>query len=572
MNKFIAVLMGSGLIFLLSVNARAGSAQWDLNPKSGNWNTGANWAPMTVPNGPADTATFDRSNKTNVSISANTDVDGITFTSAAANPYTITANRSFILTLSGRGITNNSGTIQNFVTAVDLRGNFGQISFTNAATAGSSTAFTNNGATVSGGTGGTTEFSDTSTAGHGTFTNNAATVVGGLGGLTRFSDSATAGSGTFINNALPGVETNGGVTEFLAGSADKGTFINNGNNAGSAGSTLLFGTSTASHGTFTDNGGTGSSGTGGDTIFFDTSTAAAATLIANGGTGGARGGAILFEQLSAGGTSRVELFGNGELDMSLHTPHLTIGSIEGNGNAFLGSNNLTAGSNNMNTTFSGVIQDGGLIHGTGGSLTKIGTGTLTLSGANRYTGNTKISGGVLQVDGSITSNTAVNSAGTLAGTGTIHGNVTNNGGTVRPGDAPGTLTVTGNYTQQASSTLLIDIAGASPGQFSVLNVLGNANLNGALDPVLLNGFIPVIGQSFVFLDYASLSGVFSSIKNQTFDNGLEHWAVTHQSTNALLTAEAGPANVPDRGSTFLLLTLSLLALVTYERLRIGTVW
>jgi len=571
MNKFIAALTGNGLMLLLSAIAQAGSAQWDLNPKSGDWNTTANWTPITVPNGPANTATFDFSNTTNVSISANTEVNGITFTSAATSPYTITASPSFILTFSGRGITNNSGTTQNLVTAVNRAGQQGEILFTNAATAGSSTTFTNNGATVSGGFGGTTEFSGTSTAGNGTFTNNAATVVGGLAGMTSFNDSSTAGNGTFINNALPGIETNGGVTEFLAGSAGNGTFINNGNNAGSAGSTLLFGSSTASNGTFTNNGGTGSSGAGGDTIFFDTSTAAAATLIANGGTGGARGGAIVFEQDSKGGRSRVEVFGNGELDMSLHTPSLTIGSIEGTGNAFLGSNNLTVGSNNMNTIFSGVIQDGGTIHGTGGSLTKIGSGTLDLTGSNTYTGNTNVNGGVLRVDGSITSNTSVNSRGTLAGTGTIHGNVTNNGGTVSPGDAPGTLTVTGNYTQQASSTLLIDIAGHSPGQLSVLNVLGNANLNGTLDPVLLNGFIPMIGQSFVFLDYASLSGAFSSIENQVFDNGMEKWSVTYQSTHAILTAESTTSGVPEQGSTFLLLTLSLLGMATYRRLWIGAV-
>jgi hypothetical protein len=52
-----------------------------------------------------------------------------------------------------------------------------------------------------------------------------------------------------------------------------------------------------------------------------------------------------------------------------------------------------------------------------------------------------------------------------------------------------------------------------PGDFSVLNVLGNANLNGFLEPVLLNGFVPSIGDSFTFLNYASLTGGFSLIRH-----------------------------------------------------------
>ena len=454
MNTLIVAAIRCFLMFLLPAVAYAVSAQWDLDPISGDWNTAANWTPMGVPNGPADIATFALSNTTNVSISANTEVNGITFTAAATNPYTITASAPFTLVISGTGVTNNSGSTQHFITTVGANGEFGLIVFSDSATAGTSTMFTNNGGTVSG-------------------------------------------------------------------------------------------------------------GTGGSTVFHGSSTAASAILVANGGSNGGAGGQIFFDEDSTGGTSRVELFGNGSLDISAHAaPGVTIGSIEGDGDAFLGANNLTIGGNNLSTTFSGVIQ------GAGGSLTKIGTGTLDLTGANTYTGNTNVNRGALQVDGSITSNTFVTHRGTLAGTGTVDGNVVNNDfGTVRPGGvlgAPGVLTVVHNYTQTQYATLIIQIAGASPDQFSVLNVLGNANLTGFLDPMLLNGFVPTIGQTFTFLNYASLTGEFSHIKHRVFDNGLLQWSVIYEPNHAILTVESRTI-VPDQSSTFLLLTLGLLSLVTYRR-------
>ena len=650
------------LILMLCIHASfAGSATWKRNARSGDWNTKTNWRPATLPDGSSDAATFGLSNTTNVSISANTEINGITFTAAATNRYTITADPGFTLTISGVGITNNSGTTQNFVTAVDGAGNLGRIFFTNSATAGSSIIFTNNssaseregetaffntssaangtfinkggttfgsqggitvfydsstaananfinsagtgtgtsatlffntstagngfftnngGGSVTGGEfkeGGQTIFFNTSTAANGTFVNNGATASGGFGGATVFDDSSTAGNGMFINKggAASGVAALGGGATFFFGTstAANGTFINNAAPAsGAEGGVTEFGldflnfSPSAGSGTFINNGATVSGAVGGKTVFKDASTADAATLIANGGTNGGGGGAIFFEGKSTGGTSRVEVFGNGFLDISGHSGHvgLTIGSIEGDGDAFLGSNNLTVGSNDLSTVFSGVLRDGGQNGGTGSSLTKIGSGTLTLSGTNTYTGATIIKGGVLQVDGSITSNTFVDPSGsnhsaTLTSTGTIHGSVTNNG-TVSPGDAPGTLTVN-SYTQMSGSTLLIDIAGPNAGQFSVLDVLGTANQNGRLDPVLQNGFVPLVGESFTFMDYESVLGAFASIKNLNFNNNTEHWAITYQPTFVVLTAEAGRVNVPDHSSTLLLLTLSLLGLV-----------
>jgi hypothetical protein len=63
-----------------------------------------------------------------------------------------------------------------------------------------------------------------------------------------------------------------------------------------------------------------------------------------------------------------------------------------------------------------------------------------------------------------------------------------------------------------------------------------------------------------------LVGDFSRIENQTFNDRTQHWEVSLEGMNVILTAEAGPApGVPDRDQTLLLLTLSLLGLVAYQQ-------
>jgi hypothetical protein len=85
---------------------------------------------------------------------------------------------------------------------------------------------------------------------------------------------------------------------------------------------------------------------------------------------------------------------------------------------------------------------------------------------------------------------------------------------------------------------VIQIADTDPDQVSLLNVLGNASLNGALDPELVNGFVPEIGQSFTFLRYASVTGGFSYVSNVVFDHGKKRWLLTYNPTSAVLSVVA----------------------------------
>jgi hypothetical protein len=338
-------VIAATLLLLLSARSTtfAGSAKWKPNPGTGIWNKKTHWIPATIPNGSADTATFSTSNQTVISLSANTEVNGITFT-ADASPLTITASPTFTLTISGVGITNNSGITQNFVADVDGAANFGTIAFTNSATAGSLTVFTNNGGAVSGTEGGFIGFNNTSTAGNGTFTNNGGAVSGAFGGRIVFFDTSTAGNGIFTING--GDIFGNGIVFHSDSTAGNGTFTING------GAVFFAESSTAGNGTFTANGGAVSGAGGGRIIIFNESSAGSATLIANGGMGGGAGSSITFHDHSTGDTARVEVFGNGCLSVSSHVNgSFTIGSIEGDGDVFLGANNLTVGSNNLSTIF-----------------------------------------------------------------------------------------------------------------------------------------------------------------------------------------------------------------------------
>src|SRR6266480_754484 len=283
------------LALLLSTasSSFAGSATWKQSPASDDWFTATNWKQRTIPNGPGDTATFASSNQTSIDIVFDREVSGIVF-KPGASAFTIATNPQVTpeLTISGVGVTNNSGIVQNFV----VNQGAAQILFANSATAGSLTAFTNTG---------TITFSGTSTAGNATFTNNS---------FVNFTNTSTAGNGAFTN-------TDAGIVIFRDGTPTAGnaTFTNLGGAvSGRGGGFSVVTSGTAGNATFVNNGGAVSAALGAETLFNDIGDAGNATLIANGGLDGGEGGSIQFATASTGGTARVEGCGNGNLDTSVH--------------------------------------------------------------------------------------------------------------------------------------------------------------------------------------------------------------------------------------------------------------
>ncbi|MFT8957900.1 MAG: autotransporter-associated beta strand repeat-containing protein, partial [Gluconobacter oxydans] len=136
-------------------------------------------------------------------------------------------------------------------------------------------------------------------------------------------------------------------------------------------------------------------------------------------------------------------------------------------------------------TVSGAITDGG----TPGDLVKTGTGTLSLTGANSYTGTTEVAAGTLRVDDDSSAATGaltVDGGAALGGTGTVGGSVTvQSGATLTPGDAgAGTLTIGGSLTLADGSTTQYDLGqpGVAGGaQNDLVEVGGDLILGGTLN-------------------------------------------------------------------------------------------
>ncbi|WP_257187550.1 MULTISPECIES: autotransporter outer membrane beta-barrel domain-containing protein [Bradyrhizobium] len=363
--------------------------------------------------------------------------------------------------------------------------------FLNASSA-SSIAITNSGQLYFGDPNG--GGSDTATAGRATIVND--------GGLVGFFGRTNAGTANITN------QNGGGIAFLEQASAGSATIVNKDFSGTIFGS--LAGSDTASAGNATI-----INEADGLTNFGAFTTAGNATIITK------DGGKTEFFDNATGGNARFITTGTGIVDFGVSIGpngdgRITAGSIEGSGFYYIGGGNtLAVGSNNRSTEVSGVIGDYDPC-GCGpigpGSLEKVGSGTLILSGANTYTGSTNVNGGILRVDGDISpsSLTTVNSGGALFGAGRVGNTVIASGGIYAPGDGgPGSsMQVQGHLAFQSGSVYVVQVGSGS--STSHARVSGNVVLNGTVGVALYPG-AAVMKHYSIMQFFGSSSDNFSGV-------------------------------------------------------------
>ncbi len=191
----------------------------------------------------------------------------------------------------------------------------------------------------------------------------------------------------------------------------------------------------------------------------------------------------------------------------------TIGALIGTGGIDLQGCKVYAGVLATESLYSGNLTDS-----TGdGEFAKVGSGTMTLTGAHDYTGRMGVYNGTLVITGSVTAEIKVGdpkiplSVATLRGTGSVNDLLLQTpGAAVQPGpDAIHTGTLKArNFSMIPGSNLLVRLGGTTPGAgqagdgsngYDQISATGQFSLSGNLQVSLINGFRPKRGDAFYVL-------------------------------------------------------------------------
>lgn len=425
-----AVIACSSLYAVADV--KADSATWLAAPANGNWSEATNWVGGIVVPGATtgttntDTATFGTSSVLAVVADASRNVQNITF--GANNTYTLSGG-PLLLTTGGKLLANGSSASQNVSAPLQIQGDPG------AYTIQSDVPGTNRLVTLTGAVSGVATVGNTTTLNldGASGTNNIinAVVSDGVGGGKLAIIKAGTGAWTLAsgNTFTGGITVNTGtLRDATSGNTDPvfgpgtvtmsgGTILLASTNATTFNNPLVVTAATTSTMNFRAS------------HFLNPSTMTGTGTLVLGHTNNVTNTATTTNLRDFGGTIRVVPNGvnanilrlgnsyvetsmqNAVLDMQPNTSlnhqagtNVTfttkIGTLMGAAGSFVGGSaagggtiTLEVGNRNESSTFSGVIGNGGTPTG----LTKIGSGTLTLTGVNTYTRATSVTGGVLSL-------------------------------------------------------------------------------------------------------------------------------------------------------------------------------
>ena len=317
------------------------------------------------------------------------------------------------------------------------------------------------------------------------------------------------------------------------------TIINGGMVSLSGGASTSIGGSLGSTGTVTVD------GAGSSWNYFSGSLFVGGSSSGSGGVGLLRienGGTVSATATTVWNTGALEIGVNPILNSALTFDGATLRTIANT--TFIHDASLAAGGVIIDSkNFTSIL--GGVYSGAG-ALTKVGTGTLSLIGANTYTGSTAIKRGQLEVNntsGSATGTGAVQvRAGKLGGRGKIAGTVTvgigsGSGASLMPGtSAPtrGVLTIQSKLTFKADGTHIFQLrtSGNNPGGDKVFANGVTINSGALFSFIALGTGTLTPGTVFTVIDNpaaTAIAGTFSNLPDDsTFTVGSNTFQADYQ--------------------------------------------
>jgi autotransporter-associated beta strand protein len=184
-----------------------------------------------------------------------------------------------------------------------------------------------------------------------------------------------------------------------------------------------------------------------------------------------------------------------------------------------------------------------------GAVAQIGSGTLTLSANNSYTGPTVVSNGILRINGAHSGPGLITVAGgTLGGTGSVVGAmIVQSGAKLAPGASPGIFTANGDVTLDGGSTFEVELNGLAMGTEYDHLAMGTGTSLTLTNPTLLVqlGFSPAIDDTFqIVAGFLNLSGTFNGLPDDaTFTTGGTEFRIDYNTSDITLTVVPEPASL-----------------------------